>query len=103
MIRQLLTESVLLAGLGGGWRLAHTLALVPRGGGVQLLYAQKLTGPIAILVGNEGAGLSAETLQAASRRVTIPMPGNVESLNAAAAGAICLFEMVRQRVSSKHS
>ncbi|MBL8525151.1 MAG: RNA methyltransferase [Betaproteobacteria bacterium] len=81
----------------------RSLALVPRGEGVQSLYAQNLAGAIAILVGNEGSGLSAETLQAASRRVTIPMPGNIESLNAAAAGAICLFEMVRQRVPSKHS
>ena len=38
---------------------------------------------------------------AAKHRVTIPMPGKVESLNAAAAGAVCLFEMVRQRGGRK--
>jgi TrmH family RNA methyltransferase len=60
------------------------------------LYDLDLTGPVMILVGNEGAGLSAELQQAASHRVTIPMPGRVESLNAAAAAAVCLFERVRQ-------
>ena len=52
---------------------------------------------VAIAIGNEGVGLSAELRAAASRRVTIPMPGNFESLNAAAAAAVCLFECVRQR------
>ena len=60
------------------------------------LYGLDLTGPLMVLVGNEGAGLSAELQQAASHRVTIPMPGRVESLNAAAAAAVCFFERVRQ-------
>jgi len=60
------------------------------------LYAQDLTGAVAFIIGNEGAGLSAEMLAAASRVVHIPMPGKVESLNAAAAAAVCLFERVRQ-------
>ena len=60
------------------------------------LYNLDLTGPLMVLVGNEGAGLSAELQQAASHRVTIPMPGRVESLNAAAAAAVCFFERVRQ-------
>jgi TrmH family RNA methyltransferase len=55
-----------------------------------------LTGPVAFMIGNEGAGLSPELVDAASGRFTIPMPGQVESLNAAAAAAICLFERVRQ-------
>ncbi len=75
----------------------QSLALVPRADGVRQLYEVDMAGPIAILVGNEGAGLSQELIAAATHRVTIPMPGNVESLNAAAAGAVCLFEMVRQR------
>ena len=49
------------------------------------------------MVGNEGAGLSDELRALATHPVTIPMPGAVESLNAAAAAAICLFEAVRQR------
>ena len=60
------------------------------------LYSLDLTGPVMVLVGNEGAGLSAELQSVASHRVTIPMPGKVESLNAAAAAAVCFFERVRQ-------
>lgn len=62
------------------------------------LYRLDLTGPVAFLIGNEGAGLSAELIAAAGQRFTIPMPGRMESLNAAAATAVCLFECVRQRV-----
>ena len=60
------------------------------------LYASRLHGEIAFAIGNEGAGLSQELL-GKSVPVTIPMPGKIESLNAAAATAICLFEAVRQR------
>ena len=60
------------------------------------LYALDLTQPVAFVIGNEGAGLSDALLAAAGQRVHIPMPGNVESLNAAAAAAVCLFERVRQ-------
>ncbi|BBI99524.1 RNA methyltransferase [Ferrigenium kumadai] len=61
------------------------------------LYDCDLEGDIAFAIGNEGAGLSQALQAAASRRFTIPMPGKVESLNAAAAAAVCLFEAVRQR------
>lgn len=61
------------------------------------LYDCDLRGNVAFLVGNEGAGLSAGLLNLATQRITIPMHGRVESLNAAAATAICLFEAVRQR------
>lgn len=60
------------------------------------LYTIDLCGPVAFIFGNEGAGLTEDMLHAASHRVCIPMPGNVESLNAAAAAAVCLFERVRQ-------
>lgn len=60
------------------------------------LYQLDLKGNVAIVVGNEGAGLSAELLSAASEQVRIPMSGHMESLNVAAATAICLFERVRQ-------
>jgi len=60
------------------------------------LYASRLNGKIAFAIGNEGAGLSQDLL-GKTMPITIPMPGNVESLNAAAAAAICLFEAVRQR------
>ena len=65
----------------------------------QSLYQCQLQGDIAFMVGNEGAGLSDALLASATHKITIPMPGRVESLNAAAASAICLFEAVRQRVS----
>ena len=60
------------------------------------LYAQDLTQPTAFIIGNEGAGLSAKLIQAASHQISIPMHQNLESLNAAAAAAVCLFERKRQ-------
>lgn len=48
-----------------------------------------------LLVGNEGNGLLPETIQACSRRVTIPMGGRAESLNVATSSAILMWEMVR--------
>ena len=64
------------------------------------LYAQNLSGPSAFVIGNEGAGLRKQTIEAATKRITIPMAnnglGSVESLNAGAAAAVCLFERMRQ-------
>ena len=60
------------------------------------LYDTDLNGPLALMIGNEGAGLSPELISLADCAVSIPMPGKMESLNAAAAAAICLFERVRQ-------
>lgn len=60
------------------------------------LYALKLTGPVAFAFGNEGQGLSASLQKAVGEKVRIPMPGGMESLNAAAAAAACFFERVRQ-------
>jgi RNA methyltransferase, TrmH family len=56
-----------------------------------------LAGPGAILIGNEGSGLSAELLERAQARIAVPMPGPVESLNAAVAASILLYEAARQR------
>jgi len=60
------------------------------------LYDTDLTMPVALIVGNEGAGLSDALLSVANTHVRIPMPGKIESLNAAAAASICLYERVRQ-------
>jgi TrmH family RNA methyltransferase len=64
------------------------------------VYAQDLTTPTAIVIGNEGAGLRPKTIAACSKPMTIPMAelsqGGVESLNAGAATAIVLFERKRQ-------
>lgn len=56
-----------------------------------------LTRPVALVLGNEGAGLDPEVLDAASTRVAIPMLGGVESLNVAVAAGVLLFEAARQR------
>ena len=53
--------------------------------------------PCALMIGNEGSGLTPELLQISDARVTIPTPGRVESLNAAVAGSLLLFEASRQR------
>ncbi len=55
------------------------------------------TGDIGFLIGNEAKGLSGEIAAMADRRITIPMAGNVESLNAAVAASILMFEAARQR------
>lgn len=66
------------------------------------VFDSDLTGKLAFLFGNEGAGLSRGLLDGADFVVSIPMPGAAESLNVAAAAAVCLFERVRQlRVNSK--
>lgn len=54
--------------------------------------------PLAIMVGSEAGGSGEEADRLADRRLHIPMPGGSESLNVAAAGAILLFEVVRQRL-----
>lgn len=64
------------------------------------LYAHSLLKPVAWLFGNEGQGLSQQAIALANQRVTIPMPGDTESLNVNAAAAVCLFEQLRQRMAS---
>jgi len=56
--------------------------------------------PVALLVGNEGAGLPEEVERSADARIRIPMASGVESLNAAAAAAIVFYEAARQRNSA---
>jgi RNA methyltransferase, TrmH family len=56
---------------------------------------------IALLVGNEGAGLPEEVVHAADARVRIPIATRVESLNAAAAAAVVLYEAYRQRQTAR--
>jgi TrmH family RNA methyltransferase len=53
--------------------------------------------PLVLVVGGEAEGAGSEARALAHQRVSIPMPGGIESLNAAAAAAILLFEVVRQR------
>lgn len=67
------------------------------------LFKLDLAGPVAFVIGNEGAGVSPALQRAATQRVRIPMPGAMESLNAAAAAAICFFERVRQTGERRES
>jgi 23S rRNA (guanosine2251-2'-O)-methyltransferase len=60
-------------------------------------WSSDLRGPIAIVVGSEGSGLSGMTRRRCDLLVSFPMAGRVASLNAATAGALLLFEVVRQR------
>ena len=52
---------------------------------------------LALIVGSEAEGASPEARELASQNVVIPMPGGMESLNAAVAGSVLMFEVVRQR------
>lgn len=56
-----------------------------------------------LVIGNEARGISAEVLALASRKVSIPMSGNVESLNAAVAGSICMCRMGLEKCSVSKS
>jgi TrmH family RNA methyltransferase len=89
-----IVEGADLAGFLGRYR-GSSIALGAGAG--PSLYDLDLTKPSAFLIGNEGAGLPEALASAATLRAHIPMPGAVESLNAATAGSICLFEAVRQR------
>jgi len=60
---------------------------------------QDFTGPVALLIGNEANGVPVETAAYADSRVTIPCPGPVESLNAAVAASVLLYEACRQRLA----
>ncbi len=72
----------------------RTYASTPAADAVPVTEAD-FSGPVLCVVGNEANGVTAETMAACAERVTIPMAGRAESLNAAAAGAILMWEMVR--------
>jgi len=65
--------------------------------GKKTIYETNLTKPTAWLIGNEGNGISKELLKHSVNEVKIPQESAVESLNVAAATAICLFEQTRQQ------
>lgn len=62
-----------------------------------LYYKSNLTGPLVMIIGNEGKGLGRLVREKCDFIVSLPMQGLVSSLNASAAGAILLYEVVRQR------
>ena len=65
--------------------------------GDRLLYDADLKGPAAIVIGSEGDGMSRLVREQCDFLVSIPMRGQVNSLNASAAAAVVLYEAVRQR------
>jgi len=102
---------VLRAGMGGHFALQvlsspllpelisgfpGQVAAMEREGG-RSIFATAFGADLAVLLGNEGAGLSPGVSVLAGSRLTIPMPGRMESLNVAAAGAVICFEYVRQQ------
>ncbi|WP_067923448.1 TrmH family RNA methyltransferase [Alicyclobacillus shizuokensis] len=66
-------------------------------GGSVACHTQSYEPPTLMIIGSEARGVSQEVVQAADREIRIPMTGHAESLNAAAAGAILLYEMTRPR------
>ena len=72
-------------------------AVGAEGFGVTALQEMDFRGACAVMIGNEGAGLAEEWMRMSDAKVTIPCPGDVESLNAAVAGSLLLYEASRQR------
>ena len=71
------------------------------GEGSQPMYRADLTGPAAIVIGNEGDGISQLVRKNCDMLVHIPMSGRSSSLNASAAASILLYEAVRQRLNAE--
>ena len=84
----------LLTRLGGEGM--ETLAAVPDAQARSIRDVRPAGGAV-IVIGNEGAGLTPECIRACRQRVTIPMRGRAESLNAAGASAILMWELIRNR------
>ncbi len=63
----------------------------------QSCWETDLRQPLALIVGGEAEGASEEARKLATQKISIPMTGNVESLNAGVAGSVLMFEVVRQR------
>ncbi len=80
-------------------RSERVIALTPNAD--RPIFELDLTGTVALVFGNEGTGLSAALREVSTELATIPMPGHTESLNVAAAAAICLFEHVRQAAAAR--
>ena len=76
--------------------LAGRAVYLAEAGGEQPYFAIDWTRPAALVIGNETEGLRPDAQRCASGRVSIPMPGRAESLNAAVAASIIIFESVRQ-------
>ena len=65
----------------------------------QSIFASKLTGPTALVMGAEGKGMRRLTRENCDELIKLPMAGSVSSLNVSVATGVCLYEIVRQRSS----
>ena len=65
------------------------------------MYQTDLTGPIGLVIGNEGEGVSRLVREACDFIVSIPMRGDIDSLNASVAAGVLSYEIVRQRLAEK--
>ena len=65
----------------------------------EVMYRQNLTGPIGLVIGNEGNGVSRLVKEKCDFTTAIPMKGDIDSLNASVAAGVLAFEIVRQRLS----
>ena len=64
----------------------------------EVMYRQNLTGPIGLVIGNEGEGVSRLVKETCDFTASIPMKGQIDSLNASVAMGILAYEIVRQRM-----
>lgn len=64
----------------------------------EVMYRQNLTGPIGLVIGNEGSGVSRLVKEKCDYVVSIPMKGDIDSLNASVAAGVLAYEVVRQRM-----
>ena len=62
------------------------------------MYSLDLTGPIGLVIGNEGEGVSRLVKETCDFTAGIPMKGEINSLNASVAGGVLAYEIVRQRL-----
>lgn len=86
-----------------GFLQAHKFAIVAATPAASQLYWETdLTGPTALVLGTEHGGLGEDWLGAATRRVAIPMHGLADSLNVSVAGALLVYEALRQRARRAH-
>ena len=68
--------------------------------GGESMYCLNLTGPIGLVIGNEGDGVSRLVKEACDMTAAIPMHGDIDSLNASVAAGVLAYEIVRQRLSA---
>ena len=88
--------------------LAMTIEELKKGGmwfvcadmGGELMYRLNLTGPIGLVVGNEGSGVGRLVREKCDMAAAIPMRGDIDSLNASVAAGVLAYEIVRQRLAA---